>query len=133
MGGPEVVIDAGRKRISVRDLAAPLDICSQTEKYLCFSSEFLSFAVPRNLSEKSTAWNYGGTDYNVLEYRDELILGQELSLYFIGTSIEGRDLVFYFSKERGLFALGGADRVATIFSVGYCGFGAEINCGPALP
>ena len=134
MDGPEVVINADSKRISVTDLGGSLEICSQTEEFFCFASEFLSFAVHRDLSENSAPWNYGGTEYSVLAYHDEVILGQNLALFIIGTSIEGRDLVFYFSKQRGLIALGGANRTATpLLSVGYCGFGAEINCRPVLP
>ena len=134
MDSPEVVINADGRTISVTDLAAPLEICSQTEEFLCFTSEFLSFAVPRDLSEDSATWNYDGAEYSLLAYQDELILGQELSLFIIGTSMEGRDLVFYFSKERGLIALGGTNPTATpLLSVGYCGFGAEINCGPVVP
>ena len=132
--GPEIVIDAGAEKLTVGDLTVDLEICSQSEEFLCFASEFLSFAVPRDLSENSAPWNIGGTEYSVLAHRDEMILGQNVSLFIVGASIEGNDLVFYFSKHRGLIALGGANRAGTpLLGVGYCGFGAEIDCRSAPP
>ena len=132
--GREIVIDAGREQLTVRDLAVNLEICSQTEEFICFSSEFLSFAVPRNLSEKSGPWSFGGTEYRVLAYRDEMILGQNISLFFVGANIDGNDLVFYFSKQRGLIALAGSNGTGTqLFGVDYWGFGADIDCRTGTP
>lgn len=132
--GREIVIDAGREKLSIGDLAVRLEICSKTEEFICFASEFLSFAVPRDLSETSASWQFGGTEYRVLAHRDEMILGQKMSLFFLGANIEGNDLVFYFSKQRGLIAIAGASNTgAPLFGIGYCGFGAEINCRMATP
>ena len=134
MQGPEIVIDAGREQLTIGDLGENLEICSQTEEFICFASEFLSFAVPRDLSETSGAWQFGGTEYRVLAHRDEMILGQNVSLFIVGANIEGNDLVFYFSKQRGLIALGGANSTGMpLLGVGYCGFGAEIDCRTATP
>jgi hypothetical protein len=132
--GPELVIDAGRETLTVGDLAVKLEICSKTEEFICFASEFLSFAVPRDLSETSAPWQFGGTEYRVLAHRDEMVLGQKVSLFILGANIEGNDLVFYFSKQRGLIALAGANRTGVpLLGVGYCGFGAAIDCRTATP
>ena len=130
--GRQVVIDADRKKLSVGDLAVSLEICPKSEAFLCFASEFLSFTVPRDLSESSDRWNYGGIEYQILAHRDEMILGQDMSIFIVGAKIVENDLVFYFSKQRGLIAIGGASPISTLMlNVGYCGFGAETDCDEA--
>jgi len=127
--GAVVTIDADRLTISVTDLGASLEICPPAHEFICFNSDLLSFAVPRDLSENSAPWSYSGTEYRVLSHRDERILGQFVSLFIIGANLEGSDLVFYFSKHRGLIALGPAGETGTpLFGIDYCGFGAEISC-----
>ena len=129
MRSPEIIIDANRKVLTAGDLSTGLEICRSTESYYCFSSDFLSFAVPKDLSEESESWVYGGVEYRVLGHRKELVLGQEFSVFYIGTNAEGSDLVFCYSKKRGLIALSGASRPGTpLLIVDYCGFGAESKC-----
>ena len=45
---PEVTIDAVSGKLTVGDLTGDMEICAQIEKFQCFVSKWISFAVPRS-------------------------------------------------------------------------------------
>lgn len=126
---PEIVIDGIDGRLSVGDLGVSLNVCSGGSAYVCFGSEFLSFAVPRDLSEISKTWVYDDVEYFVQRYSNEMLLGQDLNLYIINAKSKNNNLVYYYSTERGLIGIGNAkDKGQPLLSVDYCGFGPLDGC-----
>lgn len=125
----EVRLDENRGKLTIGDLTVNMQKCADTEAYECFSSEFLSFAVPKNVVSEIAPWTVNGIEYSLLGYSEEGLLGQAVGIFAIAANINGTNLVFYYAQKRGLIAFSGLNAGSTILlSVEYCGFGAENVC-----
>lgn len=128
----EVRLDENRETVTLGDLMFDLQICADSEAFKCFSSEVLSFAVPKDVLPTTAPWTIAEIEYRLLGYSEELFLGQAVGVFAIAANINGTDLVFYYAKQRGLLGIGGLNAGSTLLlSIEYCGFGAASDCiGP---
>lgn len=119
------------KLISGR-LMLELKFCSAQEKYVCFQSSMMNFAVPKGLQTNERAsWSYRGHSYDGLPLSVPFqILGQEIRVYQIDSSTQVPKMRFFYSKERGLigFKVLGDEEKVLFLSVSACGFGAPRSC-----
>lgn len=125
----EVRLDRNRGKLTLGDLMVDLQICADAESFKCFSSEFLSFAVPKDLVSPTAPWTVGEVEYRLVGYSEEMFLGQAAGVFAITARINDTDLVFYYTKQRGLLGISGLNAGSTLLlSIEYCGFGAANDC-----
>ena len=121
------------------DVIHPLETCSEKEIYLCFTSIFWNFAIPKNFrTKKIEEWTYRGHKYNLAKSNKEIfVFGRKMIVDVITNKIKFDDgysgvQYYYFSHYYGLVSFGfkrsKEDFGSSYFLQEACGFGASSGC-----
>ena len=109
----------GHYSISVADVTEKVKACKPKSYRLCFSSRYLSVAIPTDPPEKHSSWTVGAATFSVRAFVEESrILGNELhDLYIIDVRREpvppldtvAHRFRLFFTYSDGLVAFGVQD------------------------
>ncbi len=126
-GGLWIDTNPATPGIGVIDVVEPVSFCRKSDPYICFTSEVLNFAVPRDIKNKK-AWDYAGQHYEVTRYFEKKLLGTLSRAYLIESMQKNVTVKFLYSVKRGLLGIEGASsegRAPTLISTQKKGFGAR--------
>jgi len=117
--------------ISAGGRTTPVRFCADDNDYICFSSDALKFAVPRNVGDRKS-WTFEDAAHTIKRREKFAILGEAVNAMFIEQRVRNEVTNFVYSEERGLLGFAVTGKVNGFFvSENRCGFGAKGSCPPA--
>lgn len=101
-----IVINTSSKRIVIRDKISHLSTCDKDYMYHCFSSNLLSFAIPRKNIDEIQDWKMSGLQFRNMGIKKIKLLGIELDAYHITATQSKIRYNFLYSVKWGLVLIG---------------------------
>ena len=108
--------------------------CDKDSEFVCFDSEALTFAFPRQLNDYRAGWKFNSVQFEILNMADVIKPAGEERVYVIQATKQESDItaIFSFSYESGLLGIGMRDSDGErfgrdVFVAGDIGYGANRN------
>lgn len=131
LSNPSRQFRIGERGASLGKMLFPVDVCSPSSEYICFSGAGVSFSVPRK-AKQIDKWQHADVDYVVVARQRMFLLGDVVDAIFIeGKGRNRADFRYIYSYDRGLMSIdistpGESGR--SFLLEGRCGFGASLKC-----
>jgi hypothetical protein len=103
--------------------------CGKADRFVCFSSEDFSFAVPNKKALDVGNWEYKGIKYKLVRREKTNLLGHSFTGWIIESIQKERKIQYLYSRHRGLlvFSVDVNNEHYTFLSQREFGFGAQTD------
>lgn len=103
--GNTIVITPSESSLIAGDLEIDAEFCSADNEYICFQSEYLSFAIPRKGSQEMSLWTVQGITYENRGFAKIKLAGHVYDAILVKTTNDSTVANFLFDYDFGLIAI----------------------------
>jgi hypothetical protein len=100
-----IKIDTVKKILWVGHAGRGMSVCAPTDRFYCFQSPPVSFAIPKYAIDVGDTWSLKGIGYTVKRIQKISVLGVSADCFVVASMQGKKEIEFFYSEDRGLVAM----------------------------